>query len=88
MLGERPCSSWHVPAPLLAGVTCYALRMLSIDHVRKQLGDPTLSDEEVGAIRDTCHALAESILEACEHRYARSKDSALSAEAAQPSRPA
>ena len=50
--------------------------MLSIDHVRKQLGDPTLSDEEVETIRDVCRALAESIIEACEYRYARSKDSA------------
>ena len=88
MLDDRPRSSWHVPPSLLAKTTCYALGMLSIDHVRKQLGDPTLSDEEVGTIRDMCHALAESILEACEHRYARSKGSALSAETAQSGRPA
>ena len=49
--------------------------MLSIDHVRRQLGDPTLSDEEVESIRDACRALAESIIEACEYRHARSKDS-------------
>lgn len=37
--------------------------MLSIDDIRPLLGDHTLSDEEVGVIRDTCHAIAESIVE-------------------------
>ena len=50
--------------------------MLSTDHVRKQLGDPTLSNEEVESIRDICRALAESIIEACDCRHARSKKSA------------
>jgi hypothetical protein len=50
--------------------------MLSTDHVRKQLGDPTLSEEDVESVRDVCRALAESIIEACECRHARSKLSA------------
>jgi len=42
--------------------------MLSIDHVRDLLGNPALSDDEVAIVRDVCKALAESIIDACEHR--------------------
>jgi hypothetical protein len=48
--------------------------MLSIDHVRDLLGNPALSDDEVAIVRDACTALAESIIDACEHRCSEPLD--------------
>lgn len=45
--------------------------MLSIDDMRDLLNDPTLSDDEVVALRDTCQAIAESIVETCKARRDR-----------------
>ena len=42
--------------------------MLSIERVRELMNEPTLSDEEATRIRDICHALAESIIEAAEYQ--------------------
>ena len=37
--------------------------MLSIEHTKKILNDPTISDEEVEKIRDTFRALADIVFE-------------------------
>jgi hypothetical protein len=38
--------------------------MLSIDHVRELLKDPSLTDKEIEEIRDACRALAELMFDA------------------------
>jgi hypothetical protein len=42
-------------------------RMLSIEHVKQLLDDPSLSDEQIAEVRDVCRALAEFVLD--EWRY-------------------
>ena len=39
-------------------------RMLSIDHVRELLKDPSLTDKQIEEIRDACRALAELMFDA------------------------
>ena len=38
--------------------------MLSIDHVRELLKDPSLTDKQIEEIRDACRALAELMFDA------------------------
>jgi predicted DNA-binding transcriptional regulator YafY len=40
--------------------------MLTLDYIREQFAKPELTDDEAGAIRDACEALANSILDQCE----------------------
>ena len=49
------------------------VNMLDIAKVRELVGDPTLSDREAEAIRDSAIAFAELAIEAWERKHANSR---------------
>lgn len=49
------------------------VNMLDIAKVRELVGDPTLSDHEAAAIRDSAIAFAEIAIEAWELKHAKSR---------------